>query len=122
MDSTTTERGLRYEELLMRAFELEFPDVALGANRRIYYLLYYINIGFDLRGTGYTHQFLQVKENVATAFQQLLELELHRHERIWVKQLQKELLRVHDEDALDRVIIKGLDATSRLARMEMVLK
>lgn len=103
----------------MRAFELEFPDTLVGADRKLYYLLYYIRIGLDLRGTGYTAQFLRVKEHVVSAFNQLQELELHRHERIWVKQLQKELLHAHTEDKLDRVIIKTLDATSRLARQNI---
>ena len=82
MDSISIEKGLRYEKLLVRAFELSSPAPALGADCRLYYLLYYIRSGVDLRGTGYARQFVEIKEHVVAALQSMLQKELHAHERL----------------------------------------
>jgi hypothetical protein len=118
MDSINMERGLRYEKLLLRAFELRSPAPALGADCRLYYLLYYIRAGVDLRGTGYARQFVEIKEHVVAALQCMLQMELHRHEQLALQRLMEELLNVFDEDKLDNLITRALAASYRLEHMK----
>ena len=118
MDSISIEKGLRYEKLLVRAFELSSPAPALGADCRLYYLLYYIRSGVDLRGTGYARQFVDIKEHVVAALQSMLQKELHAHERLALERLRKELLTVYDEDRLDNLITRALAASYRLGHIK----
>lgn len=118
MDSISKYRGIQYERLLLRAYQLTNPSTELGADKRIYYLLYYIKAGVDLRETGYIRQFLEIKENVLQALQKMRSIELHQHERIGIERLLQELLHIFDEDALALVIDRALKVTGRLEKQD----
>ena len=114
MDHRIKETGMLYEKLMMRAYHLEFPSAPIGADRRIYYLLYYIKIGLDLRQTGYPTQFNTVKAYITTAMENLLRQELHREEKVQLRKLLKELSEVWSESDLEKLLKKALSTTSRL--------
>lgn len=120
MDTITLARGIRYETLIMRAYQLEQSSVELGADRKHYYLLYFIQQGYDLRKTGYVKQFISIKEHVYCALKQFLSMELHKHESIFLRRLLAQLEDVHGVDTLDKVIEGSLNATSRFADLPLV--
>lgn len=121
MEQKIKETGVLYEKLMMRAYQLEYPSITIGADRRIYYLLYYIKIGLDLRQTGYPTQFNQVKSNVTSALEYLLKQELHREEKMALRKLLKDLGEVWSESALETLLKKALRFTARFSeQMEEV--
>ena len=114
MDTRTIQTGVQYETLLIRAYQLKYPSPMLGADRRLYYLLYYIKIGFDLRQTGYPAQFNVIKRNVMEAIEALGRQELHREEKATLRKLLKEMEVVWTESLLEKVISKALRITRRV--------
>lgn len=114
MDIITKQAGAAYEKLLLRALEADVAMPGTIADRRLYYLLYYIKAGADLRETGYTKQFIDIRNNVALAFGKILSRELHQHEAIAVARLQEELLHAYNEDHLANIIDRALKVTERL--------
>lgn len=115
MEQKIKETGVLYEKLMMRAHQLDAPSVTMGADRRIYYLLYYIKIGLDLRQTGYPAQFNLVKSNVTTALERMLKQELHKEERVALRRLLKTLGEVWSESELERWLKRALISTSRFS-------
>lgn len=115
MEQKIKETGMIYEKLMMRAYQLETPSVTIGADRRIYYLLYYIRIGLDLRQTGYPAHFNHVKSNVTSALEYLLKQELHKEEKLGLRKLLKDLGEVWSESALEGLLKKALRSTSRFS-------
>ncbi len=120
MESHIKETGVLYEKLMMRAYRLDMPVVELGADKKIYYLLYYIRIGVDLRQTGYPTQFNTVKSNLATALHYLLQQELHKEEKIALRKLGTQLSEVWSESAMEKWLKKTLRATERFCEQESV--
>jgi hypothetical protein len=114
MDQKSLEAGVKYELLIMRSLQLRRPNSSCGADRRHYYLLYYIRNGCDLRGTGYSQQFTIIKRNLELAFAMFLSFELHPHERLRLMNLSDELEDTVEEDGLFVVMEKALDITSRI--------
>jgi len=120
MESHIKETGVLYEKLMMRAYRLDTPVVELGADKKIYYLLYYIRIGVDLRQTGYPTQFNTVKSNLAAALEYLLQQELHKEERIALRQLWNQLSEIWSESVLEKWLKTTLRATDRVCEQESV--
>ena len=111
--------GLDYEKLLMHSFNLSLPSTSFGADRKIYYLLHYIKIGFDLRETGYPAQFIQIRNNIGLGLQNIINREqLYKEEKYSIRKLLKTLESVWDEADLELVISKALRLTTKMRRRE----
>ncbi|RYZ54655.1 MAG: hypothetical protein EOP49_04600 [Sphingobacteriales bacterium] len=116
MDKLTVTTGELYEQLMLRAFGLLHPNPVVGADRRHYYLLYLIRNGMDLRETGYQNQFLIIRTYIANGIANLLDGELHDHERTDLNKVAGELENIQTEQALGKVINKLLRITQRLSQ------
>lgn len=116
MDAKANFRGLQYEAFMMRAFQLQTPALHLGADRRIYDQLYYIEKGYDLRNLGYWHQLMTVKNHVKTGLTALLRLKLYKDEKIALRLLQMKLETTYTELEVYAVIEEAMVATKRLER------
>jgi len=114
VDIITKQTGIAYEKLILRALQTDMAVRGTIADRRLYYLLYYIKAGADLRETGYTKQFIDIRNNIDVAFGRILSMELHQHEAIAVIRLREELLQVYNEDYLANIINRALKVTKRL--------
>ena len=119
MTEKAKQEGLDYEKLLMHSFNLSLPSTSFGADRKIYYLLHYIKIGFDLRETGYPAQFIQIRNNIGLGLQNIINREqLYKEEKYSIRKLLKTLESVWDEAALELVISKALRLTTKMRRRE----
>jgi len=118
MNALTRYRGIQYERLMLRAMRLRKPVRGSSGDRRVYFLLYYINVGADLRGTGYSEQFAQVRNHVAEALNLFSQMELHAHEAAALSALQKKLVHASDEATLGGIIDQALRVTERLTDTE----
>lgn len=118
MDAKVFQTGIQYEKLMMRAFRIDYPSAIIGADRKIYYLLYYIKIGLDLRKTGYAPQFNEIKQNLKDSLKALLEQELHPHQKRALRKLAKELEHAWSEPHLERIISKAMESSTINYEME----
>lgn len=116
MDKFTLNTGELYERLMLRAFGLSQPDPEIGADKRYYYLLYMIRSGVDLRETGYDNQLQAVRTYIGNGIMQLLDSELHDHERDGLNKAISELEQINTEQALAKFINKLLRITQRLGQ------
>ncbi|HTN46602.1 MAG TPA: hypothetical protein VL098_09665 [Flavipsychrobacter sp.] len=114
IEISTARTGLRYERLMMQAHQLSAVNSELAADRRVYYLLHYIKIGYDLRQTGYSKQFNWIKDNIIIAMELLLKQEIHRDEKAHLRKLLKKMDNVWTESALEQVINRCYEVTRRL--------
>lgn len=113
MDNDTTTRGIMYEELMQRAYGQKIWEANIY-DRRMYYLLYYIKRGADLRNTGYTQHFLTIRGNVYAAINEMLKSELHHHEKLGLQKLLDNMQRAWSEDSLEYILTTALRVTERL--------
>lgn len=113
MDRKTALGGIQYERLLMRAYHLKQPMLSVHADRRFFYLLYFIRNGADLRQTGYWKQFQDIKDYIRHAIQLLLQEELHPHEQQGLEHARTICEEAWNEDALIAAVQKALNATDR---------
>ena len=114
MDEQIITAGIGYETLLLRAKRLTNNGDETNPDRRLYYLLYYIRQGIDLRETGYWPQFNAIKDNVIRALSQFLSYELHPEEETAIRALLTTIETVYAEKALGQAISKALLVTQRL--------
>ncbi len=116
MDRTTISNGELYERFMLRAYCLSQSNPVVGADRRHYYLLYMIRNGVDLRETGYANQLTTLRTYIANGIHQLLDGELHGHEREGLNKAFIELGHADNEEALAKLVAKLIRITQRLER------
>lgn len=119
MDKFTVSTGELYEQLMLRAFGLSHPNPVVGADRRHYYLLHMIRNGMDLRETGYDNQFVIILTYISNGIANLLDGELHDHEREGLNKAATELEAVKTEQALAKLINKLLRITQRFSQPQL---
>ena len=113
LDKDVEIAGSDYEQLMMRAWGLKHPSASFSADRRLWYLLFYIREGVDLRQTGYREQFNRLKRNVSHALKHILELEPDVPEAIALQKLIETLDQVSTERDLSNVIKQSLEISMR---------
>lgn len=113
MDRITRDNGELYERFMLLAYNLTKSNPVVGADRRHYYLLYIIRNGIDLRETGYDNQLLTIRTYISNGISNLLEGELHGHERDGLHKAFLELEAINDEESLSKLINKLLRVIQR---------
>ena len=116
MDKFTLSTGELYERFMLRAYCLSRSNPVVGADKRHYYLLYMIRNGVDLRETGYTNQLNTLRTYLNNGINQLLDGELHDHEREGLNKAIIELYQVDSEEALAKLVAKLMRITQRLEK------
>lgn len=117
MDSETIQAGIDYEKLIKRALIYEPAADAVMADRRVYYLLYYIRQGVDLRQTGYLAQFELIRSNVLKALDTFCRNRLNEEERTELNRLYNDVKDIYNEAGLNKLIVKALATTKRMDRV-----
>lgn len=99
---------------MKRAYKITVPSLELGADRRIYDQLYYIEKGQDLRNVGYHNQLDIVRGHMQMALKLILKKDLDKERKIGLKFLQLKLKAAAKEEDVASIIEQALSLTDHL--------